>query len=222
MARSPYGAPTFRRGLRPVYPGYTNRAGGPFYPNRPGDFNRNHYRGPYISSYWPNYWGVYPYIWPGYPTMFDYGDDYDSDQGPVANYGDYGDNGYPGTDNEGYGDQGYGPQQPPPAWPSLGPYAPQYGPTSAQPAAPPSSEEAVTLIFKDGRPAEQIHNYVLTPTILYAGDAAHRQVIPIDQLDIPATEKVNADAGVDFHLPQMQVQTLQSPGYPDAHVLSPQ
>jgi hypothetical protein len=223
MARNPYAAPGFRRGLRPVYPGYPYAPGRPSNPNRPGGFRGDHYRGPYISSYWPNYWGVYPYIWPGYPLDYDdYDNDYGSDQGPVADYGDngyYGDQGYA---NPGYGDQGYGPeQQPPPAWPSMGPYAP-HPEASPQPAAPPSSEDAVTLIFKDGRPPQQIHNYVLTPTILYAGDIAHRQVIPISEIDVPATEKANADAGVDFHLPQLQVRTVPNPGLPDTHVINPQ
>jgi hypothetical protein len=40
----------------------------------------------------------------------------------------------------------------------------------------------------------------LTPTILYILDQ-HRQEIPIDHLDLAATEKVNRDAGVDFSLP---------------------
>jgi len=64
----------------------------------------------------------------------------------------------------------------------------------------PASEEAVTLIFKDGRPPEQIHNYILTPTTLYVGDQHHR-AIPTDQLDLVATARVNQDAGVDFQLP---------------------
>jgi hypothetical protein len=58
----------------------------------------------------------------------------------------------------------------------------------------------VTLIFKDGRPPEQIHNYLLTRTILYVDDTNH-QVIPTSQLDLVATAKVNHDAGVDFRLP---------------------
>jgi hypothetical protein len=69
----------------------------------------------------------------------------------------------------------------------------------AGPAPVPASEEAVTLIFKDGRPPEQIHNYLLTRSTLYVGDP-HR-AIPTDQLDLDATAKVNQAAGVDFQLP---------------------
>jgi hypothetical protein len=60
--------------------------------------------------------------------------------------------------------------------------------------------DAVTLIFKDGRPPEHIHNYLLTPTTLFVGDQ-QRRTIPVDQLDLTATAQVNQDAGVDFRLP---------------------
>jgi hypothetical protein len=63
------------------------------------------------------------------------------------------------------------------------------------------SEDAVTLVFKDGRPPDQIHNYVLTRTTLYVRDQHHRD-IPLDQLDLAATQKVNREAGVDFQLPE--------------------
>jgi hypothetical protein len=220
MARNQfgYGAPGTSRGFRPNYG------------NRPSRFRRDDHRRAYISPYWPTYSYGYPLIWPGYPTVLDYDDDYESDYGPVADYGDYGNPGpdNQGYDNQGYGDQNYnygpdyGPVQQPPSWPSYGPYAPHPGATQVEPSAAPSTEEAVTLIFKDGRPPEAIHNYVLTPTILYAGDIAHRQVIPIDEIDVPATEKVNAEAGVDFHLPQLQVRTVPNPGLPDTHVINPQ
>ena len=85
------------------------------------------------------------------------------------------------------------------------PQAPQY-PTApveeTQPPPPvrePEPEEAVTLLFKDGRPAEQIHNYMLTRTTLYVRDQ-HRREISLSDLDVAATKKVNQDAGVDFQL----------------------
>jgi len=73
----------------------------------------------------------------------------------------------------------------------------RYAP-SRQPAPP--EEEAVTLVFKDGRPSEQIHNYMLTRTMLYVRDQ-HRRDIPVDQLDLAATEKANQSNGVEFALP---------------------
>jgi hypothetical protein len=41
---------------------------------------------------------------------------------------------------------------------------------------------------------------MLTRTTLFVLDQRH-QDIPLDQLDLAATAKVNHDAGVDFHLP---------------------
>jgi hypothetical protein len=64
----------------------------------------------------------------------------------------------------------------------------------------PAAEDAVTLVFKDGRPSEQIHNYMLTQTTLYVQDQRRHQIAVAD-IDVPATEKVNRDAGIDFQLP---------------------
>jgi hypothetical protein len=64
----------------------------------------------------------------------------------------------------------------------------------------PSAEDAVTLVFKDGRPSEQIHNYMLTRTTLYVQDQRRHQIAVAD-IDVAATEKVNRDAGIDFQLP---------------------
>jgi len=65
---------------------------------------------------------------------------------------------------------------------------------------PPPDEDAVTLIFKDGRAPLQIHNYALTRTMLYVRDQ-HHQDIPVDQLDLAATQKANLNSGVEFQLP---------------------
>lgn len=75
---------------------------------------------------------------------------------------------------------------------------------SLEPSRPSSaleSEDAVTLVFKDGRTPEQIHNYILTRMTLYVRDQHHRD-IPLDQLDLAATQRLNHDAGVDFQLPE--------------------
>jgi len=63
---------------------------------------------------------------------------------------------------------------------------------------------AVTLVYKDGR-AEQIRNYLLSPTQLFILDG-NRDVrfrdIPVEQLDLEATVKANQEAGVEFALPK--------------------
>jgi hypothetical protein len=78
------------------------------------------------------------------------------------------------------------------------PFRPEY--VRPQPAPELEPATAVTLIFKDGRPSEQIQNYMLTRTTLYVQEKRLRE-IPVDQLDLPATAKVNKDSGVDFQLP---------------------
>ena len=139
------------------------------------------YRRPYVSPYGARI----PYGLPaigaytiGYPNDIGY------DDSPAS----------PDAAPEVYGAQPPDEGQPEPSIP--------YQPTSEIPRQSPAlgNEEAVTLIFKDGRLPEQIYNYVLTRTTLYVGGPRHRE-IPIDQLDLAATAKVNRDVGVDFHLP---------------------
>jgi hypothetical protein len=86
----------------------------------------------------------------------------------------------------------------------LPPYPAPYEPYPAPSSPAPSTtlEAAYTLVFNDGRPPETIHNYVLTQTTLYVGDG-RREEIPLDELDLDATEKVNRDAGMDFRVPSM-------------------
>jgi len=130
----------------------------------------------------PGYGWIGPYF-PG----FAYDDGYDDSSAAP-------DNSAQGYDVEAQPDQGLNQdpdQQGPPSQ-----FLP--APQAAQPG--PSGEEAVTLIFKNGRPPEQIYNYILTPTMLFVG-GQHHQAIPTDQLDLAATARVNQDAGVDFQLP---------------------
>jgi hypothetical protein len=121
--------------------------------------------------------------------------------------------GYLGVPYDGYYDDSTNVSPAAVNYPAEGDYAQQVQQSEATPndyyptayAPPPSSpepeaESAVTLVFKDGRPVEPIHNYILTRTMLTVWDEHHR-VIPVDQLDLAATEKVNHDAGVDFQLP---------------------
>lgn len=130
---------------------------------------------PYLVSPWAGW--VSPYIY-GYP------DDSNSGASPVT--GNDASGGYDGEPLE--------QDQPAPG----GPYLP-YPDQSRQPPAA-VSEEAVTIVFKDGRPAEKIQNYVLTKTTLYVMDQ-RRRIIPTDQLDLDATAKMNHDAGIEFQLP---------------------
>jgi hypothetical protein len=159
----------------------------------------------------PNYYYGPPRYRRPYPTRYGYGVPY-LGVGWIApvylnsGYLDSGDSGYQDTTDD--NSQGppntaeYDNPSPDQALPAPGPLYPSY----IQPPPAPSSalpeEDAVTLIFKDRRPPEQIHNYAMTRTTLYVRDQHHRD-IPLDQLDFHATQKVNHDAGIDFQLPKI-------------------
>ncbi len=67
--------------------------------------------------------------------------------------------------------------------------------------APPAEEDAVTIFYRDGRRPEQIRNYALTRTSLLI-TGPHLREIPLADLDLPLTERVNHAAGVEFRLLQ--------------------
>jgi hypothetical protein len=152
---------------------------------RLGSEGRDHHRRAYISPY--GTWNPYGFVpWLGGYDPYLFGSD---------------DSGDPGSAQaaQGGAEPDYGEQPPDQPMPDTRiPYQP-----SAEALRPvPASEEAVTLVFKDGRPPEQIHNYLLTRTTLYVQDQQSRS-IPVDQIDIAATEKTNRDSGVDFQIPTL-------------------
>jgi hypothetical protein len=79
----------------------------------------------------------------------------------------------------------------------------------AVPPPPPAASEplplaALTLIFRDGH-SQQIHNYAMTRIKIYVLDdaAAGRTLeIPLNTIDLQATEETNRQAGVDFSIPE--------------------
>jgi hypothetical protein len=83
--------------------------------------------------------------------------------------------------------------------------------SAAQPSAreqqqPPESSSTSTeqeprtvLIFKDGRQLE-VSNYAIMGSTLYLFAGDHRK-IPLDNLDLAATEKANSDRGIEFRVP---------------------
>jgi hypothetical protein len=143
----------------------------------------------YRNSIGVGYRRAYPFVYAGYPWLF------------PLNYG------LVGGDDPGDVGAYQPPQQPiePPAdyeqaaeiGPS--PYRPAY--QEAPPAEPARDQPTTTLIFKDGRPPAQVHNYALTGTTLFALDGDLRREIPLSLLDVPATVEANRAAGVDFSLP---------------------
>ena len=185
---APRGAQAFNRMQRPGVGAYRGRA-----PYSGASADSRRHRRPYISPFRAGYgYGGPGWIAPYYLSSPDFGyDDSGNDQAAASQGYDQ-----QGPDQQ---DQQYDQQadnQPPLNPYPLAPYPPAYSaPQTAQ-----QPQEAVTLIFKDGRPPEQIHNYILTANTLFVGDSRRRQ-IPVDQLDLIATVRVNQEAGVDFRLP---------------------
>jgi hypothetical protein len=216
---SAHAAPAFHGGFTasaprsftgaPRYTGRSPFSSAPHFPAGNYGSSHNYYYGParYRRPYPSRYGYGVPYLglgWPGYLNSgyldSDYPDSgypgyadtttYDDSQAP-PNYAGQAPPNYGGYDNP-------PPDQAPPAL-APPPY-PSYAQPQHAPPQPLADEDAVTLIFKDGRPPEQIHNYAMTRTTLYVRDQHHRD-IPLDQLDFNATQKANRDVGVDFQLP---------------------
>jgi hypothetical protein len=198
----------------PSMPSGTSSHRAPYNPNGGNhyhDGNHNHYGNHthvIVTTYWPwgfgyPYYGLglgygYPYWGWGYSNFLD--DDYNSQ--PAANYAapqqqyyynDPNQQQQPNDQQEPPAPEAY-PQQPYPQAPSSS-RAPYTGAQSAPPAA-----QALTVVFKDGRPPEQVYNYLLTPNTLTVLDQ-NRHDIPVDQINLEATASVNIQAGVEFSLP---------------------
>jgi len=59
---------------------------------------------------------------------------------------------------------------------------------------------ATVLVFRDQH-KEEIQNYAIVGQTLWNFSPQHTEKIPLSNLDLPATTKVNDDRGVSFHLP---------------------
>lgn len=198
-----FGVPN--RGLRqhrPLYqPALRNRYG-----SRNRDRGRRRGYGVAFGYGYPGYGYPYPYVID--PGFYDWGDtsDNDDDRGESVGYAPDADNGAPYADSQ----QGYYPQSPytqdanASQQPSYGPPYQQQSPhpqSYAQAAAPESAEEPITVIFKDGRASKAMRNYMMTSTVLTDVDPQHFERIPLDEIDIPATERINRKHGIDFEVP---------------------
>jgi hypothetical protein len=131
---------------------------------------------------------------PNAPARPDYGPQAPYEEGPAGPY--------PGANQGSYSDQGYAPPRRAPYNP--GAYPSTQNNASAQSAPAQSNgldHPAVTLVFNDGRPPMQVHSYVLTSSSVLIAESGRQRVIPVTDLDLPATVAQNREAGVDFKLP---------------------
>jgi hypothetical protein len=69
-----------------------------------------------------------------------------------------------------------------------------------QPRPEPKSQ-STELIFRDKR-TEEIQNYAIVGQTLWVLNAERARKIPLADLDVAATQKVNEDRGVEFAIPR--------------------
>jgi hypothetical protein len=73
---------------------------------------------------------------------------------------------------------------------------------------PKEEEPATALVFRDQH-VEEVHNYAISGGTLWVlNDHQSGKKIPLAQLDIPATVKMNDDRGVDFQVPGPSLQLM--------------
>jgi hypothetical protein len=73
---------------------------------------------------------------------------------------------------------------------------------------PKASEEPQTaLVFRDQH-VEEVRNYAISGGMVWVFREQAAKKIPLAQLDIPATVKMNDDRGVDFQVPEPSLQIM--------------
>ncbi len=68
-------------------------------------------------------------------------------------------------------------------------------------------EPETALVFRDQH-VEEVRNYAISGGTLWVLNAQAAKKIPLLNLDIPATVKMNDDRGVDFQVPQPSLQIM--------------
>ena len=197
------------------------------YRHEPNDRGRNPHRGRYRGhdhegrnrgrgsyGYAPGYVYAYPYVTD--QGFYDWGaTDYSeneqgpdaeaaADQGPENGYGPEAPN--PEEPYEARGNVPYPQQQqyaqPGPASAPIGPQRQEYHFAASSTSAPsPVASKPLTVIFKGGRTPEKMQNYMVTSPALTNLDGEHFEKIPLDQIDVAATQHANRSSGIDFQVP---------------------
>lgn len=174
----------------------------------PGPFTHFHHRFPYRPYWGYGYPGYYAYGYPGYYGYYGYAGYYN----PLL-WGSASSYSYDSSSNyNAYYDQTQQLQQqvnnlenevdrlreerysqPVVPRPPAAPAAP------ATPAKPESASPTV-LIFKD-KHREEVKNYAVVGRTVWIFSEQRARKIPLDQLDIPATQQANDERGLDFMVP---------------------
>jgi hypothetical protein len=183
--------------------------GGPEHSHGPWDGDHHHHRAVYWGGYAYPYYPYYPWfytgpIFTGYVDPWLFAPDMYDDSGQYGNYGGYVPAPYRdyGTQSTQPYPQDYYEGEPAAVGQAFGRGSPsstaESGVSGTSAAAAPAG--ALVVVFNDGRPPEQIHNYLLTADTLTVLDAQYRQ-IPLAQIDVAATQRANRTSGVDFRVP---------------------
>jgi hypothetical protein len=96
------------------------------------------------------------------------------------------------------------PAAPPPSSESEDTYRPAYHAAASSSDVIPSQEPKLTVVMKDGT-HKTMRNYALTPTTLIDLDAAatgREMDIPLEQVNVTATQKAAAREGLNFSVPK--------------------
>jgi len=156
---------------------------------------RTVYVGPWRYGY-SGWYGYYnPYFYNPY-WLWDSSSSYSDDQGQdVAQANVMNEQGPEEQGPEEQGGQGnyYSDGGDQDAYARSAPYEPRHAELTAP--SPPT-----TLVFRDQH-KEEIQNYAIVGNTLFSFSAERTQKIPLSDLDIPATTKVNGDRGVNFKVP---------------------
>ena len=70
-----------------------------------------------------------------------------------------------------------------------------------QPPSPAEKPQPTELVFRDRR-TEEIQNYAISGQTLWVLTEQHARKIPLSEIDIAATQKVNEERGVEFAIPR--------------------
>ncbi|HUB28373.1 MAG TPA: hypothetical protein VL967_01705 [Terracidiphilus sp.] len=181
--RTPYSATRFMPG-RPSWSSWNAGA----FRNRDRDRFRDRRRS--FANWYAN---IYPGLGYGYPWLLDPG------------FYDWGDSDDSASENSAYNQSAPSSIDAAPPYPQeafAAPNPPAY-PTQRAASVPaqPLASQPLTVIFKGGRAPEKVQNYMMTARVLTDLDSQHYERIPLDQIDLAATQRANSAAGVEFQVP---------------------
>jgi len=163
-------------------------AGVHFRTGNPDHHHRGFYGRPGFYPYYP-YASYYPYGYYGYEDPFFY----DTENEDQDSYASYQDPSYPAPPPEGSGLRS-----------DVQALSGKIDRLQADVEArnrPKEMEPATALVFQD-KHVEEVRNYAIAGGTLWVLNQNAAKKIPLAQLDLPATVKMNDDRGVDFQVPR--------------------